>query len=744
MTEHHDHLNPTVTSAAPHPVRFSIHAAIWFAGVILPVIAMAVLLAGTHLAGTGLSDTLAVHLFLIASVPLANALMMIALKSGQAALSWPLALLHGFATGISAFFTVLFLPLTPDGLATIIFFGIGLLMLAPLLSLVATVAVRRLLGRRVLAGGGAPLRSAWPGALVALAIVGTMELPSAITRIGVRMAADESHATRANGLRLLRYLGNEKIMLALCYGEGNVPLDVTSLVLMKAVSTSAEDARVVYYRLTGTPFSAVPVSADEKAASWRSYDRDAGKAQVGARVPGLRLASSRIDGTLDARAALGYLEWTMVIRNDSREPEEARARITVPAGAVVTRVTLWDESGEHNTVPAGGIEAREARHKVNSSERAPVLVSTAGKDHIMLQLQSVPAKGELTVRIAMSAPLVLDEPGLGYLQLPSFSERNVEIAPALRHAVSVESASALRGAPGMREQAGAHLPFAVRGDIAEPLPGIGAAIIGAVRAPADTQAWSHDPTTPGGVIVQTISRQSARIPRRVALVIDGSVALAAQREQLARAATSFPGNVEVGVIVAGDEAPQVFRHDPSDTLASVRHLQDIAYEGGHDNSAALLAAWEWAAAASDGAVVWIHGPQPAMPGMAAALLQHYRQHPDRVRMIGLEAVTGTNVLWEKMDGVAALSRVPRIGSLHDDLVRLLGGWKPAARQVVAERRRGTGPQPAQEKTSLGLTRLWAGERAALLRANSTRTPQDEEQLRRLEQLLKEGALDGFK
>ena len=373
----------------------------------------------------------------------------------------------------------------------------------------------------------------------------------------------------------------------------------------------------------------------------------------------------------------------------------------VPAGAVVTRVTLWNGDGEH-TAPAA---AREFAFGLPDNQRAAVLVTSAGRDRIMLHRPVVPGAGEATVRIAMSVPLVLNEPGLGYLQLPSFSERNFGIAPSLRHAVSVESASALRGAPALREESGATLAFAVRGEPAEPLAGMGAPIIGALRAAADTHAWSFDPTTPGGAIVQVISQQAARSPRRVALVVDGSAALAAQREQLARAATSFPGNVELGVIVAGAQAPQVFLHDTSDSLASVRHLQDIGFEGGHDNSAALLMAWEWAGASSDGALVWIHGPQPLLPGSADALLQHFRQRPNQVRMVALEAVTGPNVLWEKMDGVAALASVPRIGSLHDDLVRLLTGWKPAAQQVVVARSRASAAQPPREQASPHLARL---------------------------------------
>ncbi|MDQ1817156.1 hypothetical protein RBA41_28000 [Massilia sp. CCM 9210] len=253
-----DSASPAVAPAPPHAVRSHLRAAIWFAGVILPVIALAALFVGLRWEGAVLSLTLKVYIVFIASVPLANAMLIRAVDSQRLELSRPLALLHGFATGISAVFTILFLPLTPVGVVGLIVFGIGLLLLAPLLALIATLAVRRVLACRLLHSGGAALPSAWPGALLALAIVGAMELPSVVTRAGMRMASDKTHATSTNGIRLLRYLGNEKIMLRMCHGEGDFPVDLTGIVLNKRGSTSAEEARAVYYRTTGTPFSAVP------------------------------------------------------------------------------------------------------------------------------------------------------------------------------------------------------------------------------------------------------------------------------------------------------------------------------------------------------------------------------------------------------------------------------------------------------------------------------------------------------
>ncbi|NHZ63757.1 hypothetical protein [Massilia genomosp. 1] len=738
MIEHHDTASTTVTPAELPALNSFTRAALRWGGVMLPLIALGMLFASMYTAQMTLSGSFSVHLVLIAIVALANAILVGAMRCGQEVLARPLALLHAVATGASAAYALLSLPLSVAGVASLACHGRAfplLASLAPLLALSATLAARRLHDQRARRSGGAPLPRAWPAVLLALALIGALELPSAITRVGMRMAAGPAPATSASGIRLLRYLGIERIILRRCYSEHRESADLAAIVLGMNGATSMEDARAIYYRLTGTPFSAMPHPVGSAWLPWKIYDRERHSAVVG-RVAKLRLSASRIDGTIDARAALGSLEWTMLFHNDADHVSEARARIIVPAGAVVTRVTLWDDGGEHTLPAAGGATAREAEFAEPDVRRAPVMVSTAGRDRILLNLPNVPGEGELTVRIAMSVPLVLNEPALGYLQLPSFSEHNFAIAPALRHAVTVQSDSALRGAPGMREEAGDPLAFALRGEFAEPLPGMGAAIIGALRTPAETHAWSPDPSTPGGAIVQVIGQQAARIPRRVALVIDGSAALAAQREQLARAATSFPGNVELGVIVAGAQAPQVFLHDTSDSLASVRHLQDIAFEGGHDNSAALLMAWEWAAASSDGAVVWIHGPQPLMPGSADALLQHYRQRPTQVRMYGLEAATGPNVLWEKMDGVAALASVPRIASLHDDLVRLLTGWRPAAQQVVVERGRASAAQPAREQASAHLALLWAGERAAPLREHGAQaTPAQAEELQGLDELL---------
>src|SRR6185312_14831793 len=104
--------------------------------------------------------------------------------------------------------------------------------------------------------------------------------------------------------------------------------------------------RDLYYRTTGRAFNSVPPPVDmhqhrRQSFRWWQFDSDQGTGNVGERIEDLWLASSRLDGSVAADAAVGYLEWTMVFTNASFLQREARAQIALPPGAVVSRVMLW-------------------------------------------------------------------------------------------------------------------------------------------------------------------------------------------------------------------------------------------------------------------------------------------------------------------------------------------------------------------------------------------------------------------
>lgn len=700
-----ENAEPVIAPECRHPVK-----TVWFIalmGVLLPVVALVVEATFRFCQGA-FFDPLPTfyHGMLIAMVPLANALLVKALVTEHPALPPALARLHAFALGVSLLYAILFLPLTPFAPLAIIWFGFGFLPLAPLLSLVAA-----LLGRKAIKRMGARPPVLWRGMALALAVFVALDTPAAITRIGLHMATAESPGSRAFGVRWLRAAGNENILLRHCHPQSGLANGLIGSLLDMHKYVSTDQARSVFYRVTGTPFNSRP-APPALGHSWRDGpDWDRGGAVVGQRTAGITLASSRMDGSVDAQAALGYLEWTMVFKNSSPRQQEGRAELLLPPGAVVSRATLWIDGEEREAAFGGRSQVRTAYEKVVRQSRDPLLVTTAGPDRVLIQLFPIPPSGEMKIRIGMTAPMAMRDLHSARLQLPLFSERNFDLSPGLRHAVWVESASALQGGPELRaEKVSEHL-FALRGELAQPLAGHA---IEAARMQSGLAAWSKDDKGGGDqIIVQTLNVQAPSAPRRVAIVIDGSVSMQTYKAQLIEGLAAIPPGAEMAYVFADDDEAAVVPGVPPQ-----RYLEGLHFEGGRDNSKALAAAWDWAGALSGGAIVWIHGTQPDAGEAADQLLQRIERRAAQVDLYDLEAAPGPNAVLRKLDPHARMHRVAREGDLAADLRALFGQWTPGATQVVvARRRQNAGGMEAAAKTSTHLARLWASGQVAALAAD---------------------------
>src|SRR5215510_9782887 len=85
------------------------------------------------------------HKLLVISVPLANLLVIHGLWWGDGAYHWRIGLANGLSVVVSIFYTIIYLPLMPIALVALLFVGLGLLALTPILSLVASaLCLRRL------------------------------------------------------------------------------------------------------------------------------------------------------------------------------------------------------------------------------------------------------------------------------------------------------------------------------------------------------------------------------------------------------------------------------------------------------------------------------------------------------------------------------------------------------------------------------------------------------------------------
>lgn len=685
---------------------------ILLAGVILPIFTLGYE-AFTHLSGEGFFDPIPslAHIFLLGLVPLANAWLLFELGRSVPRLPPGLGGLNAFAIGIAAFHALLYLPLTPFAPFLVIFYGLGFLPLTPLLALLAAWRGRTLLKRRLAEQGAVGPTRFWRGIGVAMLALVVVNLPASVTRIGLYMAARSETIERQFGIRWLRAVGDEKLLRQSCYSRSGLSSD---LVGMLVDPVQPEEARKIYYQVTGQPFNLLPEPVRKGwRQSWQDRNLDLGGKSVGRRVEGVSLSHSRIDGSIDADAALGYLEWTMVFHNDSPLQQEGRAQIALPPGAVVSRLTLWIDGEEHEAAFGTRNQTRQAYQNVVQARRDPVLVTTAGKDRVMLQLFPIPPSGgEMKVRLGITMPLQLATPTLARLQLPALRERNFEIGKELTHAVWLEAEKPLTASGIWRRAQIGEQAYALRGELADEQLGSAASLIDLPRDAQLRTTWSPDAAAgPGVVVTQRLQEHAVSVPRRLALVIDGSQALAPLAGDIASALDKLPAGIELAVFVASDTGEPLAGSTSPATAA--KQLRRMDFVGGQDNLDVLGKAWDWAAEMPDSALLWIHGPQPVVLGSVESLLQRNQRAPGQVRFYPLEAVAGPNEVLEALDGFAGMAPEIRGGKLPGELERLFAGWRPGSTEIRTLRAEQAFSALAGEplvKTSDHLVRLWAADR----------------------------------
>lgn len=124
-------------------------------------------------------------------------------------------------TGARLFYSLIYIPLFPLG-ALFLIIGVGLLPLAPFLSLLATIVMRSQL-KEIAAKApqqsfGVKSTGLLAGIGLALLALCLIELPASLTRYGLQMATSHSPETRSEGIRFLHSFGSCEYLLRSCYG----------------------------------------------------------------------------------------------------------------------------------------------------------------------------------------------------------------------------------------------------------------------------------------------------------------------------------------------------------------------------------------------------------------------------------------------------------------------------------------------------------------------------------------------
>jgi hypothetical protein len=607
-------------------------------GALLPLAAIVIELA-TRMCSEVFFNPLpsAVHVLVAATVPAS------AFAVGLRA-RWParlLAWLNASALVVSALYAIPFVPLVPLGLLTAPVL-IGLLPLAPFFALWTAIRQRRRLVREM----AAP--SLWRMAAVMLLLITIASTPRLVSRGALHWTMQHPE-DMARAVRTVRHFGSEYALLEAAQSRGGS--------VMEAFTERVPEghAREFYYRVTGRDSRSEPRAVE--GVRW--FDPNQGSSTVGAVLPGLNLASSQMDGSVDAAGGVAYTEWTMVFRNADAMQREARATVQLPRGGVVSRVTLWIDGEPREAAIGGRAQTTAAYRAVVAARRDPLLVTTAGPDRVLVQCFPVPPNGEMKIRIGVTAPV--EEGGLA---LPFFQEQNFVVPET--HLVWIEG-----GKQSVR-RAVAHR------DLHKPFEGWRS------ERPAEV-AWTPDPESKAHHVVQRMIGQPRRRYDKLIYVVDGSAAMRPYAEALAR-------QLRGEVILASDAVRVVERLTPGD------------FAGGADNAAALVEAQARAAGEPDAAIVWIHGPQRVAMTSADGLKQFWARRPGAVPLYSMQLEPGPDEVMAALDGV----REVRV--LVPDVERVAERFAGGGVELVAVRERFAGAGPAgAHRTSAHLARLWAHE-----------------------------------
>jgi hypothetical protein len=590
---------------APAPTRG------WFVllvGVLFPAFTIAYELV-TRLCANALFDPLATlaHLAIVVAVPALNfKLWLLRRREQPAARGWLFA--GAAAMAVSFSYALLFLPIYPIAAIGVVYFGLGLLPFAPFAAGAAGTAMVLSLGAR----DSRPIgRLLLGGTLAGLLVVLAIDVPTAITRHAVLASERGDAPSRARAVQLMRQFGSRELLLRYCHDRSGFTGGLLGLIVERSYQGghSVAAARELYYRVTGEDYSTA--RPRWKGHGWRftenfNWDMDQGGAQVGGRVAGLELASSRIDASMDADDAVAYLEWTAEFANRNEWTQrEARLTLALPPGGVVSRATLWVNGVEREAAFASRALAREAYERVVSARRDPLLVTTHGADQVLVQMFPVPPKGSSKIRIGITAPLSLGNDDRATLAMPAIIDRNFNIDGGLRHAVWVEG-------DGREALADAgFVTIASDGPVVRRRASFSDKDLVTRRPRISLSRNPKAEAVDSGAILQTILREPREPPGSFFLLLDGSLRAKSARAGLISALERIPLGARVGFGIASD-TPVLLPLQAWTPLRREEWLELLTsheFAGGHDNQAALAQALAALEGEPRATLLWMHAPQ---------------------------------------------------------------------------------------------------------------------------------------
>ena len=203
----------------------------------------------------------------------------------------------------------------------------------------------------------------------------------------------------------------------------------------------------------------------------------------------------------------------------------------------------------------------------------------------------------------------------------------------------------------------------------------------AARKPTFGPIAVADPHQPSRYIMQTIKQTPVKLPNHLIVVLDGSQNVKTDLADIKEGLSNLPANVTSSLVVATDASPKL--QELQSLAAGLPKLKQDDFDGGQDNLQAVVKAASTAGETRNGAVLWIHGPQPTL-NKELYVMAPYTQTPSFYELVSDNSVTDGNEFFKNHREIGPFSPVPRNGSIKHDLKRFVSKWQPDGIEYVVK------------------------------------------------------------
>lgn len=535
------------------------------------------------------------------------------------------------------------------------------------------------------------------GALSAALILIGSEVQTIVAHFYERQALSSNQKISLPALSFLRQINSERQLRLLCADSRSAGFAGLFIPIKPS------EAERLYFMLEGKPF--VIENKTDRAASVpiegfttvnTTYQMNAEQLKnfaIGAKIPGVSLTRSTINGRLHPDNLSATLVWTMVFQNEGKDLQTARAEISLPESAAITGAKIWQDGESID----GDFSADGSSSQLGYRQGPDGRLTELGRGKYLLQSKSLTPDSQVKMQVTMVVPMDLEQLESAQIKLPqiiasNFSlegDHSLELLSDNKIENSAAAFTAGQRADGLTFLSGSLTPEQIENSPLtilckrQPITNLASCKDKGVFKqhfhkvrPATAQ---ENPGSPkyGLYLIRQIEQTIASAPGRVVVVLDGSVETSKYLDQIKNALNHIPSGIPVSVMVASTEDKTFTK--PEDLKTAMPKLKDVKFTGGQENLKALVKAAEFAGQTKEGVVLWLHGRQPAFH-KEIYIISPFAFKPALYEFAYDQAEAVDDKFFRNHSELASFSQVTRSGNQIADLSRFFRRWQAGRRE----------------------------------------------------------------